>query len=201
MSIFLASCTLTGGTDKKPTKKIEDTGPNGQTEVSVKAGDFSSLYSAYLTAQVNEVRNAFKVARIFDSQKSKGDIQFSTEAGSLGKMSASADVLAHAKGLTSKVLFSNVKFNLESMMAGKIDFTAKELGIIQSLAANYLMVKGIEIPEPYASQIAAFKEYEGKWIELPKPNTKEIEILKQITSLTEKEINEFITKYPVLKAK
>ncbi|PID84473.1 hypothetical protein CSB09_00700 [Candidatus Gracilibacteria bacterium] len=202
-SVFAASCTLPGMDKGGNSDTPKDTGPNGQAEVSVKAGDFKSLYGAYMTAQWNEAKAILNIDEMFAPKKASGDMKLVVKAGQFGSLDAAMKISALANGLKSKVVFSDVSVNLQSAMIDSINAKVQELAIIQSPLQTFASFKGIELPESMASMMDNFKKYEGKWVELPNGQQDEevAKVMKQLFSLTEKEIKEMLTQYPIFKAK
>ncbi len=125
------------------------------------------------------------------------------KAGQFGSLDAAMKISALANGLKSKVVFSDVSVNLQSAMIDSINAKVQELAIIQSPLQTFASFKGIELPESMASMMDNFKKYEGKWVELPNGQQDEevAKVMKQLFSLTEKEIKEMLTQYPIFKAK
>lgn len=207
MSLFVTSCALF---DKK-SDNPNDTGPNGKTEVSVKSGDFKSLYGAYFTAQMNETKSIFDVKNskiwkeAFTPKKSNGDVKLKVGAGQFGSLDAMMKVAAHASGFDSKITFSDISVDVKDAtgrVGGDATIKAKEISLVQSLFQKFVKFQGLELPKEVASQIEKYKEYDGKWIELPTGmDDKQMEVMKKLLTINEKYIKDLAVKYPVLKSK
>lgn len=160
----MTSCTLFN-----KDANSNDTSNNGQTEVSVKSGDFQSLYGAYVTAQMNEAKSIvdFKNSKawkeVWGPKKSNGDLKLSIGAGQFGSIDAIAKIAAHASGFDSKVTFSDVSVDVKDangMTTGDVAMKAKELTIAQTLLQKFVKYQELDLPKQLASQAEKIKEYE-----------------------------------------